>query len=290
LGNAEIQNFILSAVDLSHYKEIEPDLNGFLGSNFLRFFQMTIDYQNKKVILAGKSAVIPPSDDAYVIQMFTDNQAGLPKVDCLINHYWNSRALIDTGSPFAVTFPLSFIDNFSYSERKHFIESEGVFASWPWSSIEKNYLGKIGSFKINDLEINDFPVIFANTDDIILGKEFLSQFIVTLDFFNHKIFLLPRGQFKLRKHVYSVGLKLRKTEGNDAVVEAVWKGSPADKMGIEPGDRVLKINSWKTSQLSSNDLNQLLYNNRVRRIELVVKQSYREQLIILNKQDLLTLN
>jgi hypothetical protein len=222
------------------------------------------------------------------MKLNTDNQAGLPKIACQVNYHWQTQALIDTGSPFAITFPLSFFEKFSFSERQYFIESKGVFASWPWTQIEKNYLGKIKSIKLGDLELKNLPVLFANTEDIILGREFLDQFIVCLNYPQQEAVFYLNGRLTFNNNYFSSGLKLKKDAHDRTVVEAIWMESPAYRKGIDLDEEIIKINDRKAKNLSEYEIHRILNDDRITRIQLVLKKSYRQETVILKKEALLT--
>jgi hypothetical protein len=287
LGEVVVQNFKISMMDLAFFKQSQPHLDGFLGSNFLRFFNVLIDYQKKQISLSRSPEYRQSAHKTYRMKLNTNNQAGLPKIACQVNYYWQAQALIDTGSPFAITFPLSFCEKFSRSERQDFIESKGVFASWPWTQIEKNYLGKIKSIKLGDLEINNLPVLFANTEDIILGKEFLDQFMVCLNYPAHEAVFYLTSRLRFNKNYFSSGLKLKKDAYGRTVVEAIWADSPASRRGIDVDDEIIKINEREAKNLSESDIYRILNDDRIAKIQLVLKKSYRQETVILQKRGLL---
>ena len=284
-----VKDFKMAALDFSYFKEVDPDIDGFLGANFLRFFNILIDYQQKQLILSLSSHKKYTSNEEYIIKLDTQNLACLPKVDCQVNHYYTGKALIDTGSPFTIIFPLSFLSKFSYSEQKKFIESKGVFVRWPWTSIEKNYIGRIDELRLGNLKLQNIPVIFANTEDIILGKEFLSQCITIIDYPGQQLIIKPYNKFSFRDNYFTIGLQLYKNKQNRTFVEAIWRGSPADQAGIDIDDEILKINSRDTKSLSLQEISNILNNNRIPRIEIVNKKSYSERTIVLKKEALLPL-
>lgn len=289
LKDIVVENFKIVAMDFSYFKKTDPNINGFLGSNFLRFFNVLIDYNRKHLILSQNSIKQNYSKENNYLKLDLNNHAGLPKVSCQVNNYWQTKALLDTGSPFAITFPISFLDKFSFSEKKHFKESIGIFASWPWTSIKKNYLGRLVAFKIGDIKMQNVPVIFANTEDIILGKEFLSQFRININFPEKYLILTPYGKVNLKDNYISIGLKLNKDETNKTYVEAYWKDSPADRVGIKLNDEIIQINSLETRNLGMNDINRILNNDRIVKIDLVIKKSFRWKRYVLNKEPLLPL-
>jgi hypothetical protein len=286
LGDIELENFRIISMDYSYFYQTDPGLDGFLGSDFLKYFYVAIDYRKKELILSHHPLSLPGNSQVYRGRLRTNNVASLPKLECRVNERWTWTGLIDTGAPFTIVFPLSQINKQDW-RNSPMIESIGVMASWPTSPIQKNYLTRVESFQIGELELNDIPVIFANTEDIILGQELLSQFQVYLNYPENEFILIPTGRILLMSNYLSTGIKLNKTSENRTRVEAIWKGSAADQAGIAPGSEVIRINSQSTQKLSLSDIERILNDERITAIEFVFKDGYRERNILIKKAPLL---
>jgi hypothetical protein len=286
LGDMELENFRIISMDYSYFYQTDPELDGFLGSDFLKYFFVVIDYRKREITLSRYPITSATSSQEYRVKLQTNNAASLPKLECQVNDRWSWNGLIDTGAPFTIVFPLSLTNKQDWRDSP-LIESKGVMASWPTSPIQKNYLSRIKNLQIGELELHDIPVIFANTEDIILGQELLSQFQIYLNYADNELILLPAGRIFLKSNYLSTGIKLNKTPENLTMVEAIWKGSAADQAGITPGSEVIKINSQSTQILSQNDMEQILNDERITAVEFVFKDGYRERKILLKKAFLL---
>jgi hypothetical protein len=74
-----------------------------------------------------------------------------------------------------------------------------------------------------------------------LGLEFLSRYVITLDFPNNFLYLRPGKRFG-RSHSYIAnGIYLRRQEGN-VVVGKLKQGSHGHLSGVQPGDVVVSVN------------------------------------------------
>ncbi len=284
LGDMEVKNFQAAVMDYSTFYTVDPGLCGFLGSDFLKYFYVSIDYLKNELILADSP--FPVSSGGYRIPIDTRNEGNLPRIQCRVNDRWSWPGLIDTGAPFALVFPLEVIEKEGWRPAP-LIESRGVMASWPNSPIGKNYLGRLGTVKTGPLELTDMAVLFSNTDDIIWGYELLSQFRIFLHYPDNELFLIPYGKVKLASNFFSTGIKLSKTPENKTLVEAIWKGSPAEQAGLPLKSEVISLNSRALKNMSINDINQILNNDRIAAIELVYRDGYREKKILLKKAPLL---
>jgi S1-C subfamily serine protease len=193
--------------------------------------------------------------------------------------------MIDTGSPFGFVLPISFVDRIRDSSKT---KSRGAMAEWPFTSTEYNYLVRIEHFTLGTLELQNIPVLLAelpaNLSSPLIGKEFLSQFLVTLDYPANELILLPYNDEQFRNNLFSTGLALMKNEKKRTVVRGLWEGSPADKAGIQVGNEVLEINSKSTKDLSLREIDEILEDDAVETIELMVRFGETESGIILKKE------
>lgn len=284
LGEVEIRNFQMVVMDYSIFHTVDADLRGFLGSDFLQYFYVSLDYQSKELILNRSPFSIPAG--TYRIPLDTRNEAHLPRIKCQINDRWSWPGLIDTGAPFALVLPLKVVDSEGW-RISPLIESEGVAASWPHSQIDKNYLGRLHTVRSAELELTETAVIFSNTDDVIWGQELLSQFRVLLHYPENECILIPKGKIQLASNFFSVGLKLRKTPENTTMVAAIWKDSPADRAGVSLNSEVLSLNGKPTQNLSMNEINLMLNNDRINTIEMIYREDQRKRKVLLKKAPLL---
>jgi predicted aspartyl protease len=284
LGAVEVRNFKTVVMDYSIFHAVDPDLRGFLGSDFLKYFYVSLDYQKKELILDRSPFPVPAG--SYRIQLDTRNEAHLPRVKCRINDRWLWPALIDTGAPFALVLPLKVVESEGW-RISPLIESKGVAASWPHSQIDKNYLGRLHTVVSGELKLTETAVIFSNTDDVIWGHELLSQFRVLLHYPENELILIPKGKIQLASNFFSVGLKLIKTPENKTMVAAIWKGSSADLAGIAINSEVLSLNGKPAQHMSINEINLLLNSDRITAIEMICRKDQREKKILLKKAPLL---
>lgn len=195
-----------------------------------------------------------------------------------------SEVLLDTGSPFVIVAPLSLMEKQDFTEERTLLESEGILFKWPFSPIERNYLARLENFQMGELQIAKLPVIYANSDDILLGRSFLSQFVVTIDYPSDELILLPYSDIHFSRNLFSAGFRLKSDKQDRTVVRGLWKGSPADINGLRPGDEVLSINSIDVGDLTDLEISRLLKDETVPVIELVIKEGDAERRVSLEKE------
>jgi hypothetical protein len=156
-------------------------LSGFLGGNILENFVVTIDYSQKKVILAT-SFPLNKSGKAIIVPLILSE--GRPFCSVKLDGKLSLMALLDTGSP----------DNLAAESRLRSILEKKLHykgqVSGPWIgdlSCEKVRLKNLALGTSNFAEPNFcvFPAVEAPeaAREVVLGSNFLSRFsAVTFDY------------------------------------------------------------------------------------------------------------
>ena len=285
LGNAKVKNLTAIMFDFVKYTGFQK-VDGFIGSDFLRFFKVTIDYNNRVLTLSLDTESIESVDEGYLLKIKKPLPLRAPMVECRISEALTADAMIDLGSPHCIVLPLSFIDELS-GEDILLIKSIGIVAKWPQSTTDESYLSRIESLKFGDFEIENIPVIIADVNDILLGEDFLSQFIITINYPVKQLLLLPLDNMQFKHNIFSTGLALEKDDDNRTVVKGFWEGSPADNNHIQVGDEIIEINSINVSELALFEISSILKDDAVPEIELLINTETGEKKVIFKKETLL---
>ncbi len=284
VGEMECRNFNVIVLDYSPYELADPDIDGFLGFDFLRYFYLHLNYRESKITLSKNPFRLPDSSEPLPLR--ADYPADQPIISCILNNKQTSEALLDTGSPFAVVFPVHMAENTTLNIEP-LVASDGVMTGWPNSPIRNNYIGRIDRIKIGELELDDPDILFANTDHIVFGYEFLSRFQIYLHFPSGEVYLIPQGKVNLARNYHSVGLKLGKNSSGKVIVEAIWKNSDAERAGIRPGTEITAINNLNVESLSAVQMNRMINDSGQSAIRLTLKEGYQEKTVILRMLPLL---
>lgn len=288
LGDLKVKDFIVVVADLPEILHPCPNIDGFIGSDFLRFFQLTIDYKQNKIVLSHSDYPLDSMTGAYGVDIQLLLPFRFPLIKCRIDEDIEAQAMLDTGSPFSVVFPLSLIERQNFSGRNKPIRSKGIIAKWPFTSADGNYFARVKSIKIGDLEIKDIPVLYAglpgNGSYPLFGNDFLSHFLITINYPKNKLIMLPYGESEFEKNVFSTGLGLVKDDNDRTIVQGFWEGSPADRSRIQLNDEVLQINSKRTKDLTLREIKDILDNDLVETINLLIKGPQGEKKLALRKE------
>jgi predicted aspartyl protease len=211
-----------------------------------------------------------------------------PTLEIRLNDSVSATGMIDTGSPYELVLPISFLERMDESAKSRLIKSKGVMAKWPSTTLGYNYLLRIGKLKLGELEIFNLPVILAELPKqftaALIGKNLLEKYLSTIDYPGKELILVPKENTALRTNIFTIGLSLRKSSVNKTYIQGLWEGSPADKALLEVEDEIIEINAKKTSDLSLREIYSVLEDNAVQNIRLKIKDQNNVKIIDLQKE------
>ncbi len=276
LGNMSVAECAAGILDFSELggslKVPDMEIDGLLGSNFLRYFKVTIDYKNKKLTLDGNTAPTTAQEGDYIIKFSTDMKMGYaPRVECTIDNHINVYGIIDTGAPFLATLPLSLVEKTDGYKSGPVVKAKGNVGGAAFKTWENNMLLRVKSMKIGTLVAHDIPVISLPHRDILIGKKFLSNFLVTLNYPGREMTLTPYDKLTFPTNIYSFGTIVNKDKDGKTVIAGFWEGTTADKIGVEIGDELVTINGKKIDEFSPTEVYNIYYNDDIKEIDVVYK-------------------
>lgn len=293
IGEVSISNiFAIMGFDFTKFEKYGISLSGIIGSNLLERFKVAIDYRNQRVILSPDEKESRENAPGYRVK-FTNHQVNrAPMIDCTINGTISVKAMVDTGQPYSVVFPLDYLDSLGLRDDPSLVRSKGVMIDWPGTKTKDVYLGRIGRWAQGGLEIRDLTCLFAELPAPLsvplLGKDYLSQFLMTIDYPNHEILLVPYEDASFAKDLFSFGLNLGKGENNAIIVDGLWAGGPSDKAGIKVGEEIIACNGRPFNGDTIFQLRQLISNDKVEDVKLLVKNEETQREVLLRKEHLLS--
>ena len=268
----KVKDFNMSVMDFKKIFDIGNDeLEGMIGPDFIRFFRTTIDYQNDQLIFENNDK---PLKAETAEQHLLDMEIMMPyhpSVQMGISEYFPIMGRIDTGLHYPIVLPIAFIEQLPEEEQAKLILCKGYFAKWPFVDTHENYLYKCDEITIGDMTLKNVGIIFANfpfNNSALLGKDFLEQFVTTLDFPHRKV-LMTETKESSKDILFSTGINVRKLDDGNFKIIGMWENSPADNAGIELEDVILEINGKDASEIETGELYVMRFDSNTK--ELLVK-------------------
>lgn len=172
---------------------------GLLGFDFLAELGVTIDYEQKRVIVVPESAYVAPSDPS-TIPVDVRVGGGQPRATVAVNGALGERFIIDTGG--AGTFLI-----FDYFARRHpeALRDRGGGGG----QRQRTLTGIGGAFQVEPYQIESLKLAtvdftdwvgyrvkgssYSQNDDGIVGVEFLRLFTLGFDYGNNRMYLVPNA-------------------------------------------------------------------------------------------------
>ena len=293
MGEVTIPNiFAFMGFDFTKFDKYGIPLSGIIGSNLLDRFKIAIDYRNQRVIISPGPEESKEGAAGFRVPFTNHRINNAPMIDVLINGTVEAKAMVDTGQPYSVVFPLDYLDTLGLRNDPSLVPSKGVMIEWPGTKTKDVYLGRIRQWSQGGFQTQDLMCLFAELPAPLsvplLGKDYLSQFLMTIDYPNHEILFVPYDDASFVKDLFSIGLSLGKGESNAIVVEGLWAGGPADKAGIKVGDAVISCNGKAYSGDTIFPLRRLIGDDAVKEIHLIINDEGTPRDVLLRKDTLLS--
>ncbi len=271
------------------FKITNKPIYGMIGSNFIRHFNTTIDYQRSEIRFAKPQILKKNNANDHLMKM-SIIMPYFPTVPATLDGN-KFKAMLDTGLSFPIVCPVSAMDKLSPEEKNKAVKAIGFFAKWPFTSKTDNYLYRAKNLKLGDIELNNVLIIFADLpsmiqdDTILIGKFFLENYLTQLNFVNKQV-LLTETVPSPNSVEFSTGLNIVINKGKFLII-GIWPNSPADKSGLDLNTTVSLINGRSVEQISNKELSELLFNKACSEIELSVLKGEIMEKIVLKKEKLL---
>jgi hypothetical protein len=265
------------------------DLSGMIGSDFLRFFQLMIDYEKLELTFSQPDQLLKVDEKDHIMDIEIIFPY-FPTAAIQIGEDRSIPGLIDTGLHYAFVFPVSWIENLSADERSGLIEADGYFARWPWHEDPQNYLGVLQEIQLGDLVLQDVPVIFSEipaflSDSVaLIGKFFLENYLTTIDYPNRQVNFREVKE-PVYSLTYSSGIMLADKD-DKLQITGVWHDSPAYEMGLSPADELVAVTGKRYGNINNKDIFDILMNPAIKEFEITILKDGIEMDLKLLKREL----
>ncbi len=282
LGGFKAQDVSAVVFDPHFRQRAGIRIDGFIGSNFLRFFKVEIDYHRKLLTLSDGATPLAAVPGGVIVPIGLDWQSAF--VPQIATRCGNTAftAGVDTGLYDSVSIPGAFLDRANTDAQ---LVGTGAMGSGNFGNMDKARLVRLNNLDIGSLRVGK---VVATTQSgqkyALIGYGLLSHFAVTIDYPARKMLLVPAPEAKPLDNLYSTGLAVGRDSAGKTFVSGVWKPSPAANMGLAPGERIITVDGRPADAYTLQCLQKLLFDDAIPDVVLSVREPFGEKNLTIGKK------
>lgn len=282
LGGLVLKN--VNAYQISLDKS--PTLNciidgGIIGAEIIKNYIWYIDFPNRKIIVTNDLKKIEGLNQTIRLPVYL-NSHYQPYLLAKVNNI-EQWIMFDTGS--TTLLRMSKQDADRYVKKEYTIEGGNIETHN--GVLNENSFVFNGNCEVGSFKLTNKPIYYTSSSNLtLLGNPIIKDYIVTLNFPENKIYLLPIVENPPKEGWETFGFTLA-LEAAKHVVKTIVKGSTADKY-VNIGDEIIAINDADVT--CSNFCNCKEYFDNIlekeEQIKLSVKREGNVSNIVLSKEKL----
>ncbi|MCP9235173.1 PDZ domain-containing protein [Lewinella sp. JB7] len=255
-------------------------IHGIIGGDFLMRFVVEFDFRRQIMFLHDPSKFRVRRAFKEVPSTFIRNRPYLNVgIGVLRDSTTTRRLLMDTGAGLSLLMH-------TYPDTAHLDLPEQTIPTHIASGLGGTVSGSVGRSRVVDLadrkmrnvvtyfqEVDTVGLTFFNERQGIIGTRMLKRFTVAIDYVRRSVYMKPEGRRWKQKFSYDrSGLSIL-AGGNNLhkySISNVVPSSPADRAGLQVGDRIRAVNGVTASLLSLQKIIQKLEGKPGRKVKLRV--------------------
>lgn len=287
VGDFEVSDCAAGIIDMEQSALGMLEIDGILGSNYLKFFKVTIDYQKEILHLSKDTGESPPAEGVYQAPFTAAMEYGYaPVIECKVDDAIEVSGVIDTGA-YIVSLPLELADQTKAFKNDQVVKARGAVFEGAFKASEGGYLLRLSSLEIGSYALKDIPVMTSPNPDVLIGYKFLSRFAVTLNFPAGIMTLKPYDNLQFEDNIFSFGAVVRKEQDGKVFVKALWEGVSAEKAGVRVGDEIVSVNGTAVNKLTPIEIENIYNNDAIKSIDVVIADNGTKRTVTVEKEWLL---
>lgn len=273
LGNVVFRHVPALVYDLNKLPWKCFQVDGIIGSNMLRRSVVRVDLRDSVLILSDDAGELNMASDRTV-RMQLDKQ-GAPYVPIRLGSQPEQFFLFDSGREGLINVEKEYFSSME-QDIEYQVEKTGR-GSGEMGMIGTGEQEQVYQIAMDSLFLSGHslhqPVIKVTSSASSVGQELFRYGSITMDFKRQRFLMEPYNDSLVYQRSQNMGLGFSPVIERDTFrVGLVWQHSLVDSLGLEPGNRILRINQYNYADslegsFCESFLNQSL--DKARSIEMI---------------------
>jgi hypothetical protein len=270
LGNVKFKNagFLVTDYILNEYREVA----GLIGSSILQNSICELNFADSTIKISNLPENFTNTERAYVTAFKPRESQGTPVVKLMIGND-TVTAFIDTGFEGMIRLNKDVKIPVKEAGRQETCRNIKYFNGAKKDDFVKMTYYQPHHFAFSGMDLDSVPIAQDQQyrGKNLVGLAFLKQFIVTINWVNHRIYFKPINKITFKKAIYTYGFTCWLKDKKLRVLD-VYKGSEIEKAGIKSGDIIASIN--KSTVFTNAMVSEINSNSPgTRPIQIVMKNN-----------------
>ena len=273
IGDLKLNRQSASATNLSHLSAPGYVVSGILGVPALAKLVVSLDFQQRKIILADSLSGAVHRGAPPVVVPFR-LQGGVPVARTMVDGGRAANFILDTGNATSLVVLPSF-SQLNPDSQFSFVETRDLGGNIPAR------LARMNSLQLGQQFYHDIPVSLPLNNHRYqqaglagsLGNGLLGRQRVTFDFPNQRLSI--QNTFQRRRMAGGFGFRLARSN----VIEVVLPNSPAQRSGLQVGERIVAVNGQKAD--TAHQIWPRLFANK--RVQLTLQRGNQLRDVVLER-------
>ncbi len=256
VGGVRFLDFDAVILDYDQVFEGARKYDGAIGFPVFADVLLELDYPQQRAVL--KRDELPPADRKEILNYTTDD--GLARIPLLFTGT-SVDVTLDSGRASAIVLAKSL-------ENRVRVSTKPVQPGFVAADLGIKVTPLRGKLRLGRHRISEPPVFFLGTDSA-MGHRILKHFAVTFDQKHHRVRFARAGDEPVRFGPEpGFGLIVGQRR-NRLVIKHVIPGSPADRIALRAGDKILEVNSKPASDYDQGSLTRILASTNIITMKVV---------------------
>ncbi|MGI9542801.1 MAG: aspartyl protease family protein, partial [Cyclobacteriaceae bacterium] len=255
------------------------DVHGILGYELFSRFIVKINYQTNIITLYEPYSFKPKRSYKSLAISIEDTKPYIEtSLTMLDGTDIKAKLMLDTGASHSLLLDYNSSEAMNLPEKK----LRSNLGRGLGGSID-GYIGRVASVRVGKYEFEgpiasfpdagNFDQIFARTGRLgTMGGGIFSRFNVIFDYFNGYFYFSKSTNFNQKFDYNMSGLEIRASglKLNEFMVEQIRKESPAEEIGFQIGDKLLRINGNYCDRMKLGEINNFFRRKHNKKMTVIV--------------------